>query len=158
MLAAASAGISAVGDVMAGEAESAAAKYNSATGFANAAVVRENTVAQATQQARENYLRLGDMRASIGKSGGTGGSFLDVLADTAAQGELAKQNIIYAGSVKANNLVRGALLDQTQATTAKIGGYFKAGADLIGAGNSFNKLSRAGGSGGSSVGAGAGPG
>jgi hypothetical protein len=115
-------------------------------------------VAQATQQARENYLRLGDMRASIGKSGGTGGSFLDVLADTAAQGELAKQNIIYAGAVKANNLVRGALLDQTQATTAKLGGYFKAGADLIGAGNSFNKLSRAGGSGGSSVGAGAGPG
>jgi hypothetical protein len=129
---------------MQGEAAAAADKYNAATGFANAEVVRQQTIAQATQQARENYLRLGEMRASIGKSGGTAGSFLDVLADTAAQGELAKQNIIYEGAVKATNITRGALLDQTAATSARLGGYLQAGSELTRGASSYGTLMRAG--------------
>jgi hypothetical protein len=135
----------AVGSAMQGEAASAADKYNAATNFANADVVRQQTVAQATQQARENYLRLRDMHASFGKSGGTGGSFLDVLADTAAQGELAKQNIIYAGQVKATNLVRGGELDLAAATSHKIGGYLQAGSELTKGSSSYASLTRAGG-------------
>lgn len=140
--AAAAAGIlKGVGDIMGGEATAQGDEYNSKVNLENARITRQQTIAQATQQARENYLRLGDMRAAIGKSGGVGGSFLDVLADSAAQGELAKQNIIYAGSVKATNQVRGALLDMSSATSAGVGSYFQAGSDLLMAGGSAGAFS-----------------
>lgn len=136
--------LGAVGGGIAGEGAANAAEYNSKINLENADVVRQNTVAQAKQQARENYLRLGEMRAAIGKSGGTGGSFLDVLGDTAAQNELTKQNIIYAGSVKATNLTRGGLLDMSAAPTERLAGYLGAGSALIkGGASTYGSLNRA---------------
>src|SRR5438477_12950767 len=94
----------AVGALQQGSSTEAAGKYNAEMGWQNAQLARQSAKDQALQATRENYLRLGDMRASIGASGGTGGSFLDVLGDSAAQGELERQNIIYRGSVKSNLL------------------------------------------------------
>jgi hypothetical protein len=130
--------LSAFGSFYQGIAAGAAADYNAGMYRQNAAIVRQQAVFSAQQQARENYLRLGEMRANIGASGARGGdagagSFLDVLADTAAQGELEKQQILYAGEVKAHNLEMGAALEEYKGKTARIGGYLSAGADLLGA-------------------------
>lgn len=84
------------------------------------------------QVARENYLRLGEMRASVGASGGTGGSFLDVLADTAAQGELQKQKTLEYGLSKAAIIFAGGSASEAAAAGAERGGYLKAAGSLIG--------------------------
>jgi hypothetical protein len=144
--------LSAFGDFYAGVAASAAADYNSKKYQQSASYARQNALFDATQQARENYLRLGDMRANIGASGARGGdtgsgSFMDVLADTAAQGEIEKQQILRAGEAKAHMLEMGASLEDYKSKTAKVSGYLSAGADLLGAGGG-------GSSGGGSSGAG----
>jgi hypothetical protein len=114
-----------------GSASEAAGKYNAEMGWQNAQLARQSAKDQAIQQQRENYLRLGDMRANIGASGGTGGSFLDVLGDSAAQGELERQGIIYRGSIKANLLAHGASLSEAEASAAATGGYLRAAGELV---------------------------
>lgn len=122
---------SAAGAVSQGASASAAGKYNAEMGWQNAQIARQTAKDQAIQQQRENYLRLGDMQASIGASGGTGGSFLDVLGDSAAQGELERQNIIYRGSVRSNMLAHGASLSEAEAAAGEKGGYLKAAGELL---------------------------
>jgi hypothetical protein len=131
--------LSAFGDFYQGIAAGAAADYNAKMYQQSAAYARQNALFAATQQARENYLRLGDMRANIGASGARGGdagsgSFADVLADTAAQGELEKQQILVAGEAKAHMLDMGASLEEFKGKTSRTAGYLSAGADLLGAG------------------------
>jgi hypothetical protein len=121
-----------VGALQQGNASSAANVYNAEMGWQNAKIARQTALDQAKQVSRENYLRLGDMRASMGGSGVTGGSFLDVLGDTAAQGELQRQQTLYAGEVKANMLARGASLSEAEAATSRMGGYLKAAGALTG--------------------------
>jgi hypothetical protein len=72
------------------------------------------------------------MKANTGKSGGVGGSFMDVLGDTAAQMELERQNIIYEGSVKVNLLAHGASLSDAASFNATQGGYLRAAGELLG--------------------------
>ena len=116
-----------------------AAKHNAAMGRQNAQIARQNAIDQAKQQARENYLRLGDMQAAIGKSGGSGGSFLDVLADSAGQMELQRQQVLYAGLTKASMLESGASLSDAEAHNALIGGVLKASGALIGGSGSVSR-------------------
>lgn len=123
--------IAGIGAVQQGNAAEAAGKYNAEMSRQNAQLARQSALDQSQQQQRENYLRLGDMRAQIGASGGTGGSFLDVLADSAAQGELERQGIIYRGSIKANLLAHGASLSEAEASAAATGGYLKAAGELM---------------------------
>lgn len=134
--------IGGVGALQQGAASEAAGKYNAELGRQNAKVARQSAIDQAKQQARENYLRIGDMRASIGASGGTGGSFLDVLGDAAAQMELQRQSIIYGGSIKANLLSHGASLAEAEASAGMTHGYLQAAASLLG--GNYGRLSSQG--------------
>jgi len=121
-----------VGALQQGGASAAASEYNAEMGWQNAQVARQAAKDEAAQASREHYLRLGDMQVAIGASGGVGGSFLDVLGDTASQMELERQNIIYAGSVKANLLAHGASLADAAASSARTGGYLRAAGALLG--------------------------
>lgn len=128
----AAAAFAGVGALQQGNASAAANTYNAAMGWQNAQIARQTALDQAKQVSRENYLRLGEMRAQGGASGVEGGSFLDVLGDTAAQGELQRQQTIYAGDIKANLLAHGASLSEAEAATARTGGYLKAAGALTG--------------------------
>lgn len=125
--------VSAVGALRQGQASASAAEYNAQINQQNAQIARDNAAMQARQQDRENYLRLGAIRAAQGKSGGAAGegSVLDVLADTAAQGELQKQDIIYQGELRARGFQNTANLDEYSASTARSGSYLRAGSELL---------------------------
>jgi hypothetical protein len=131
---AASAAVSAIGAIQQGKAQKAAADYNAAISIQNAQIARADAAAMAQQQDRENYLRLGAIRAAQGKSGGVAneGSVLDVLGDTAAQGELEKQNILYQGEQRARGFTNTAALDTFSGKQAQRSSYMKAGSELLG--------------------------
>lgn len=145
---AASAAISAIGAIQQGKAAKAAADYNATINLQNAEIARSNAQAQAGQIDRENYLRLGAIRAAAGKSGGASseGSVLDVLGDVAAQGELEKQQAIYQGELGARGYTNTATLDTFSGKSAQTSSYYKAGAELLGGGASaystYSKLNR----------------
>lgn len=146
---AASAVVSAVSAIRQGNAADSAAKFNAQVAEQNADAARQQSAAQAKQIERENYMRLGSIRAAQGKSGGAAGegSVLDVLAYSAAQGELDKQNAIYGGEMAARGYTNTANLDRASGSAARIGGYMKAGSELLGGGagaySAYNRLGRA---------------
>ena len=128
------AGVAAYGAIQQGQAAKAAAKFNSTIADQNATLARQEAIVAADQERRENYIRLGAIRAAQGKSGGTAesGSVLDVIGDTVAQGELAKQRIIYAGEIKAQGYQNTSTLDTMQGRQAERAGYLRAGTELLG--------------------------
>lgn len=146
---AAGAAVSAVGAIQQGRATSAASKYNATLQEQNAVASRAEARQLAEQQSRENYLRLGSIHAAQAKSGGAAneGSVLDVLGDVAAQGELQKQQILYAGEVKAHDATNTAGLDRARARFATTSSYFQAGSDLLAGGAAYysNSLLKQGG-------------
>lgn len=131
---AASAAISAYSAIRQGKAAEAAGEYNATVNTQNAQLARQEALDLSKQQERENYLRLGAIRANQGKAGGAAGegSVLDFMADVAAQGELEKQNIIYQGELKARGFTNTAALDRFGGQQAKSQSYLKAGAELLG--------------------------
>jgi hypothetical protein len=87
---------------------------------------------QAAQTERENFLRLGAIRAAQGASGGTGeGSVLDVIADVARQGELERQYKLYQGEAAARGYINTATLDTMQGRAARQAGQLRAGTELL---------------------------
>lgn len=135
---AASAVVSAVSSIQQGKAAKAAADYNATISLQNAEISRSNARAEAGQISRENYLRLGAIRAAAGRNGGVSGegSVLDVLGDVAAQGELEKQQALYQGELGARGYTNTATLDRIQGKSAQRAGYLKAGTDLLSGGAS----------------------
>lgn len=146
---AASAAVSAYGAIRQGQAAKAAGVYNATVNEQNAQISRQEAKDLSRQQDRENYLRLGAVRANQGKAGGAAGegSVLDVLADVAGQGELEKQNILYRGELKARGYTNTAALDAFGGKNAQTASYLKAGGELLGGGadtyTSYKKLNRA---------------
>lgn len=91
--------------------------------------------ANAAAKRREVEQSLGQTTAAYGASGVdlSSGSALDALAQSAGQGELDAQNILYEGKVRASNL-------RTQAKSAKASGYLNAATSLF---KGYDTLSRA---------------
>lgn len=138
----ASAAVSAIGALRQGEASAAASRYNATISEQNAQIARQNAADKARQQERENYLRLGAIRAAQGRSGGDAGSgsVLDVIGDVAAQNELAKQDILYQGELAARGYTNTANLDRAQADNAESGSWLKAGSELLQGGVGYYNL------------------
>jgi hypothetical protein len=65
------------------------------------------------------------------------GSVLDVLGDVAAQGELERQSILYQGEINARGQMNTAALDRQIASSARTGGYLKAGSELLAGGAKY---------------------
>lgn len=136
---AAGAAMSAVGAIQQGKAAKAAAEFNATISRQNAQITREQTVQAVRQADREQYLRMGAIRAAQGASGGKAeGSVLDILADTAAQGELERQDIIYRGALAERGHLNTATLDEFSGKNAERASYLQAGSELLqGAGNAY---------------------
>lgn len=141
----ASAAVSAYGAVRQGQATKAASKFNAAVADQNAAIARQEARDLAMQQSRENYLRLGAIRAAQGKSGGAAGegSVLDVIGDAASQGELQRQYILRSGEMKAAGYTNTGMLDRMSGKNAQTAGYLQAGSELLAGGAEYGTLKRA---------------
>ena len=132
-----SAGLAAVSAIKQGQAAEAASAFNAMVQKQNAEQARSEARMQAAQTERENFLRLGAIRAAQGASGGTGeGSVLDVIADTARQGELERQFKLFQGEAAARGFTNTATLDTFQGKAAKQASVLRAGTELLGGGQS----------------------
>lgn len=141
----AGAAMSAVSAVQQGKAAQAAAQFNATIARQNAEISREQTRAQVGQHDREQILRMGAIRAAQGKSGGAAneGSVLDILADTAAQGELQRQDIIYRGALTERGFRNDAALDEFSGKNAKRQAYLQAGSELLqGGASAYSAMKR----------------
>jgi hypothetical protein len=143
-LAGASAAITGISAIQQGVAARRAGKHNALVAEQNAVLARQEANSLAEQQDRENFLRLGAIRASQGKSGGSGGegSVLDIIGDVAAQGELQRQYILRAGEIKAAGYSSTATLDRASGRAAQTAGYMRAGSALLEGGVDYAVLKR----------------
>lgn len=132
-LLAAGAAVSAYGAISQGQAAKASGKFNAAMNEQNAQFARQEAEALARQQDRENFMRIGAIKAAQGKSGGAAGegSVLDVIGSVAEQGELERQMIIYRGELKASGYQSTAALDTMSGGAASTAGYLTAGSELL---------------------------
>lgn len=129
----AAAAVSAYGSYEQGQTQKRASNYNRQLAEQNAVAARQQAAARQKQHDRETTLRLGAIRANQGAFGGAmEGSALDVLGDTAAQLELQRQNIEYAGELQARGYDSTAVLDQVRGESAARAGTIGAGASLLG--------------------------
>lgn len=140
----AGAAMSAMSAINQGRAAQAAAKYNASIAEQNSEVAREQTLLQVRQADRESYLRLGAIRAAQGASGGKeAGSVLDVIADTAAQNEIERQDIVYRGALAQRGYQNTGTLDEMSGRAAGRSSYLTAGSELLqGAGNAYSANTR----------------
>lgn len=126
--------ISAIGSIQQGQAAKNAAEYNAEVVKNNAQIARQQGDAQVEQIRRQSVLGLGDMRASFAASGvSMEGSPLDIVADSAYQYELDKQNARWNSEVRATGYDNEGRLSRARGDAAMTGAYFKAGSALLGA-------------------------
>ncbi len=125
---AASAVMSAVGQIQAGQSQKKMAEYN-------ARVAEDTARYQATRQQDRVQRMMAGARVAINKSGLTmSGSPLDVLADSATQAELDHQAILRGGAAQAG-------MDRSRGRVAQQAGYFGAATSLLkGAGSVMGAL------------------
>lgn len=148
MAAAAMAGgaaIGAVGSIGQGNANGNVADYNAQIANQNAATVE----AQGAEQERRSLVNsnkvLGQEGAAYGASGvGSTGSAMDVMRNSAANGELNALTIKNQADVKATAYANEAALDQFRGSNDRTAGYLNAAAGLLGAGGKIASLSSGG--------------
>lgn len=141
----AGAAMSAVNALQQGKAAKAAADFNANIQRQNAEIAHEQTIQQVRQHDREQIMRIGAIRAAQGKSGGAAneGSVLDILADTAAQGEIQRQDIVYRGALAERGYQNTATLDEIGGEQALTQSRLAAGSELLqGAGRSYGAMKR----------------
>ena len=123
--------MSANSQIKAGNAAGDAHDFNASIAEGNA----DQAIIQAAQQERQQRIigrkAVGDMRASFGASGGTGGSAMDVLAESMANAEMDALNIRYAGEVKSANFKNEANLMRLQGRNARNAAQSNANATIF---------------------------
>lgn len=135
-------GISAVGSLMQGRAQSNAANYNAAQANYNAGIAEQNANIAIAQGNAESYRQgieatrqIGKMRALYGASGVSveSGSPLDVLADSTRSAVIDQQVTQYNYALKAQQYRQQAAgfqatanLDNANASNAMTSGYLNA--------------------------------
>lgn len=119
----------------AAEEEERRAKEHAAFAEENASIIAGQARAEVVQIDRAARLRLGAIRAAAGASGGrvNFGSVIDIVADVAAQGELEKQNAIFAGELGGRAERQAAKGFQSQALLASMKGKAASRAGSLGA-------------------------
>lgn len=124
--------VSAFSSFTQGQQQSDAARYNAQVAENNAIAARQKAAFD-EEIRREQLARVqAQARANIGKGGSDfSGSALDIMAQNAATAELDALAIRYGGETRARGLEAQAAADRAQASSARAGGYFGAGARLL---------------------------
>jgi len=111
-------GISVIGAIQGGKAESQAAQFNADS-------ARAEAQARETAQRTAAQRQLGSIRAGVSKSGATmEGTPLAVLSESAANAEIDALNTRYSGQ-------REASLYEARGRNARTAGYMRAGTSLL---------------------------
>lgn len=127
-------GLMALSKYREGQAQGDAQQYNADVASGQARVSQAQAEWDAKQQDRQNRLLLGQAVAAGGASGtAQSGSVLDVIADLAKQGEMAKARIRYQGAVAAQGYESTAALDRASAANARSAATVGASTDLLSA-------------------------
>ncbi len=125
--------VSVVGALRQGKSEQASHNYNADLADRDAKIVRQQAIGESERISRENYLRRGKIIAAIGGAGiKQEGSAIDVLGDVVSQGELDKQNAIYAGELRSLGYTDTAYLERRRGEEAVTASRYKAGSALLG--------------------------
>ena len=140
----AGAAVSAYGAYQQGQFQKASSNYQAQVATQDAGVAQEQAAAQADQDKRMAYLRIGAAKASYGASGvSSAGSPIDVIGDIAAQSELQRQNDLYQGNLKARGSGETATTETAAGKAAASGGTLTAGASLLAGGaNAYSGYKR----------------
>lgn len=129
----ASAAIGAYSAVSQGQAAEEAGKRTADAENANAKAAMDAAALEAGQVRRKNLLRLGAQRAAAAKSGVLiDDSAADVIYDTAIQGELEAQSVLYSGASAAAYNRSRASIARLEGKNARKAGNIGATATLIG--------------------------
>lgn len=131
-------GMSAIGQMTAGQGAANASYYNAAIQQQRADQIRSETASNAQLQVEQNRRNMAQATANYGASGvdAQNGTPLEVLSDISTQGELARQLIVYRGTIGAMNAEEQAQLDLMKASSSKTAGTIGAFSTLL---SSFGK-------------------
>lgn len=129
----AGAGVAAYGAIEQGNAAEEAGRRTQQAENANAQAAMEAASLEAGQVRRKNLLRLGSQRADAAKSGVLiSDSANDVIYDTAIQGELEAQSVLYSGASAASYQQQRGVNARAAGNSAKSASYINAGSSVIG--------------------------
>lgn len=132
-LAAVGTGVGVYGAVAQGDAAKDAGKRQQDIANQNAKAEQAAAALEAGQIRRRNLLRLGSQRAGAAKSGVLiDDSAMDVITDSAIQGELEALSAIYSGSSSAAAHRNRGSLAAWEGRRARSASYINAGSTLIG--------------------------
>ena len=125
--------VGATGAVVSGVATKQAADFNAEIIRRNKQFEVDKASFEADQKRRDVQKLLARQAVGFAKSGVvlSEGTPIEVLADTAAQGELDAQTIIYGGDIRAATLEQEARLSEARGRSALTGSFFTAGATLL---------------------------
>lgn len=130
---AASAAVGAVAAVSAADAQRKAANFNKDVALQNAQTAAAQGAEQARRQRILAYQTTSQARANYGASGvSVEGSPEDILAQSAAQGELDAQTQEYNATIRGQGYRNEATLDTMRASNASQQGYYGATSSLLG--------------------------
>jgi hypothetical protein len=128
----AGAAISAMGAISQANAAKATAGYNAQLRERDASVALDQSKQDAARVARRTEEAQGSLLAGYGASGVTSdGSPLDVLRQSAAEGQLDQDTLLYRGRLKATGYADSAELDRMQGRTATEQGRWNAASQLL---------------------------
>jgi len=125
-------GVSAVSQIQQGKEQQKWSEYNAAVAERDAKAATAAAGYEASQKRKETERLLGRQRALYGKSGVTmEGSPLELMSETAAEGELDALMIQRTGAVSAQRYGEEATLSRMKGSSAKRAGYWGAGTTLL---------------------------
>lgn len=139
LLTIASTAVSAAGTIAAGNAAAADAEFQAKQMEQRAAEERAASQREAAEKRNESRLLQSRQLALGAASGaGTGGSLLETMLDTEAEGELQALTSLYAGENRARGLQDSAAAARRTGRAARQGAFFRAGGTLLsGAGSAY---------------------
>lgn len=123
-------GISAAGSIAGGISANKTAKANAAALEEQARLRQEKGKYDIETQDRQFRRQQGKVLSAVGASGVSAASFLDILADDAAESALEKQAIKFGADADSSNLKRQASIQRQQGRAAMIGSIFSAAGSL----------------------------
>lgn len=132
-LTAASTGLGVMQNLQAGKDAKAWSEYNAEVLKREAETARQNASLEAEQQRKAGERLKGAQRAAFAKAGVDigSGSPLDVLAETAAETELAVSTIKWAGEQQARRALSAAEATRLKGDAARRASYWGAGTTLL---------------------------
>lgn len=122
----------AIGALQQGAAAQQAGEYNARIAEQNALLSRQQAASEEQRQRLFAKKEIGSIRAAYGASGVTGGSSLDVLAESAANAELDALNIRHGGEMRSQGYLAQARLDRMGGENARRSSRWMAASTLLG--------------------------